>query len=97
DVKTGKEVAAFRAQAGETWAVAFGPSGKTLVSGGGDWKKPGEVRLWDTRTWKPKGVLRHTGEVLCLAVAAEGGYIAAGAWDGNVKLWDVPDLLGAER
>jgi WD40 repeat protein len=95
DTKMGKEVAVLRAHAGETWAVAFAPSGKALVSGGGDWKKPGEVRVWDTRTWKQKGVLRHTGEVLCVAVSER--YVAAGAWDGNVKLWEVADLLGAER
>jgi WD40 repeat protein len=97
DTKTGKEVAAFPAHAGETWSVAFAPNGKTLVSGGGDWKQPGEVRLWDARTWKQKGELKHSGEVLCVAVSPEGWYIAAGAWDGNVKLWYVADLLGAER
>src|SRR5207302_1635409 len=55
-------VATLRAHSGETWAIAFTPDGKTLATGGGDWNQPGEVRLWDTATWRERDRLKHTGE-----------------------------------
>jgi WD40 repeat protein len=89
DRETKKEVASIKAHEGETWAVAFTPDGKTLASGGGDWNKPGSVRLWDTGTWKERTALKHTGEVLCLAISPDGKRLAAGSWDGVVKIWDL--------
>ena len=47
DVRSGNEVAARKAHSGETWAVTFADGGKTLLSAGGDWKQPGEVKRWD--------------------------------------------------
>lgn len=90
DLRTGKVTASFRPHAGETWAVAFTPDGRTLLSGGGDWNQPGEVVVWDTSTWKRKNLLPHSGEVLCLAVSADGKLLAAGGWDRSVRLWKVP-------
>jgi WD40 repeat protein len=87
DLKTGKERVTLKAHAGDAWAVAFTPDGKTLVTGGGDWNRPGEVKLWETESWRETATLRHTGEVLCVAVAKGGQTIAAGSWDGTVKLW----------
>ncbi len=89
NIETKKEVAAMKGHEGETWAVAFTPDGKTLCSGGGDWNKPGEVRLWDTATWKERQTLRHTNEVLCLAVSPDGKRLAAGGWDGKVLVWEL--------
>ena len=89
DVDTKKEVASLKAHVGETWAVAFTPDGKMLASGGGDWNKPGEVRLWDAGTWKERATLKHTGEVLCLTVSPDGRALAAGSWDRTVKIWDL--------
>ncbi len=90
DFESKKEMAAMKAHAGETWAVAFTPDGKTLCSGGGDWNQPGEVRLWDTTTWKERTTLKHTNEVLCLAVSPDGKRLAAGGWDGKVLVWELP-------
>jgi WD40 repeat protein len=86
DVASRRERVTLRAHAGETWSLAFSAAGKTLFSGGGDWKQPGEVHLWDTASWR-RDTLRHTGEVLCVAVA--GKVLAAGSWDGTVKVWNV--------
>jgi WD40 repeat protein len=97
DLGTRKEKASLKAHDGETWAVTFSPGGKTLISGGGDWNKPGEVKLWDASTWKPKRTLKHTGEVLCVAVSADGEGLAAGSWDKTVRVWDVTELLRGER
>jgi len=94
DVEEKKEVAALTAHAGETWAVAFTPDGKLLASGGGDWNKPGEIRLWEVGTWRERATLQHTGEVLCLAVAPDGRSLAAGSWDRTVRIWDLASLPG---
>ena len=51
----------------DVWGVAFTPDGKTLVSGDGDWNKPGEVKLWNVEDGKERATLKHTGEVLCVA------------------------------
>ena len=92
DAESKKEIASLSAHIGETWAVAFTPDGKMLASGGGDWNKPGEVRLWDTSTWKERATLKHTGEVLCLAISSDGHSLAAGSWDRRVKIWDLKRL-----
>ena len=47
-------------------------SGKTLVSGDGDWDRPGDVKAWSTDTWKQHAALKTGGEVLCLAFAPDG-------------------------
>jgi WD40 repeat protein len=93
DLETKKEIVSLIAHSGETWAVAFTPDGKTLASGGGDWNKPGEVRLWDGGTWKERATLKHTGEVLCLAISPDGHWLAAGSWDRTVKVWDLSRVL----
>jgi WD40 repeat protein len=75
----------FKGHVSDVWSVAFSPDGKTLVSGNGDWDKPGDVKLWDTAGWK-ETTLKHTGEVLAVAVSKDG-VIAAGSWDKTVKIW----------
>ncbi len=90
DVETKKELFSVKSHEGETWAVSFTPDGKVLCSGGGDWNRPGEVRLWDTASWKEQAVLKHTNEVLCLAVSPDGKRLVAGGWDGRVLLWELP-------
>jgi WD40 repeat protein len=83
------EVATLRGHAGDVWAVAFSPGGDTLASGDGDWNRPGDVRLWDTKTWRERARLAHTGEVLSLAFAPKGNVLAAGSWDRTVRVWDL--------
>src|SRR5262245_11735274 len=63
DLETRKELATLDAHKGEGWTVAFSPDSKLLASGGGDWAKPSEVRLWDTTSWRESAALKHTGEV----------------------------------
>ena len=95
DLAAQKRRAVLKASAGDVWSVAFAPDGKTLVSGGGDWRQPGEVRLWDTAGWQEKVALKHTGEVLCVAVAPDGRGLAAGSWDRTIRLWrGVPNAGG---
>jgi WD40 repeat protein len=81
------EKATLRGHAGDVWAIAFNLDGTTLASGDGDWNRPGDIRLWDTSTWKERGQLQHSGEVLSMAFAPKVNVLAAGSWDKTVKVW----------
>ncbi len=84
-----KSIATRKLHTGDVWGVAFTNFGETLVSGDGDWDRPGEVKFTDWRWNIEQAVLKHTGEVLCLAVSADGKYVAAGSWDKTVKVWQL--------
>ena len=91
--ETGDEVASLKGKhAGDVWAVAFSPDGKTLAAADGDWNKPSDIVLWDTTTWKERARLKHTNEVLCIAFHPTKPILAAGAWDKTVKVWDLTEL-----
>jgi WD40 repeat protein len=96
DVARGKSLAKLKEHASDVWAVAFSPDGKRLASGDGDWDRPGEVRLHDTRSWTRQLTLAHTGEVLCVAFSPDGRRLAAGSWDRTVRVWDTQNLPGAK-
>jgi WD40 repeat protein len=82
-----------KGHAADVWAVAFAPDGKTLATGDGDWDRPGDIRLWDTSTWKEQKSFKTSGEVLCLTFSPAGHHLAAGCWDKTVHLWP----LAAEK
>jgi geranylgeranyl transferase type-2 subunit beta len=85
----------FQAHPADVWAVAFSADSRTLMTGNGDWNRPGIVALWDIPSGKELGKLRHTGEVLCLAVSPAGEYVAAGGWDKTVRIWAAAELAAA--
>jgi WD40 repeat protein len=87
----------FKAHDSDVWSVAFTPDGKTLISGDGDWNRPGQVKLWEVATGRSLAVLQTTGEVLSVAASPDGKSIAAGSWDKTVKVWDVSKLFGSAR
>jgi WD40 repeat protein len=84
---TRREHMSVKAHDGDASALAFAPGGRTLISGGGDWDKPGMVKLWDTATGKPGQSFRASGEVLGVACSADGRIVAAGCGDGTVTAW----------
>ncbi|WP_163668915.1 NB-ARC domain-containing protein [Adonisia turfae] len=69
-----------------TRAVAFGPCGQRLASGGED----GKVCLWD---WKNGQCLatftNHRYAVWSVAFNPDGNILASGAADGEIRLWDL--------
>jgi hypothetical protein len=77
----------FQGHGGDVWSLAFTADSKRLVSGDGDWNRPGLVKIWDAGDGKLLGKLQHTGEVLALAVSAKTGLIAAGGADGVARVW----------
>ena len=66
----------------DIWAVAFASNGEYLVSGGRN-----DVRVWRVEDGKQMATLGARG-VLCLAVSKVGRWIAAGAYWGEVFVWD---------
>jgi WD40 repeat protein len=89
----GDEVASLKGKhTGDVWGVAFSADGKLLAAGDGDWNKPSDVVLWDTKSWKERARLAHTNEVLCVAWHPQKPVLAAGAWDRTVRVWDVTDM-----
>lgn len=77
---------------GDVWGVAFSPDGRLLAVADGDWNKPSDVVLYDSSAWKEIARLPHTNEVLCVAFHPKKPLLAAGAWDGTARVWDVSDF-----
>ena len=77
-------------------AIAFHPSGRTLVTGATD----GYVRVWDRATGRPIHAMVHSRSVRAVAFHPGGTLIASSASDGSIRIWDgdkgthVQSLLG---
>jgi WD40 repeat protein len=93
DAATGKERATPRGHARPVSGLAFGPDGKVLASGAGNYQAPqdvGEIKTWDV----PGGrelplLLGHRCGVTCLAFLADGRALAPGGFDETVRLWEI--------
>jgi WD40 repeat protein len=72
-------------QAGAVTSVLFSRNNKWAVSG----SSHGLVRIWDTASLRLKHTLGHGQGVYCLAGSKDGGLLAAGGGDGQVRLWDM--------
>jgi WD40 repeat protein len=99
DVDTGRAKSSFRGHEGLIDSIAFSPDGQTLASGGYD-TPAGDVILWDVATRKqrarltvrPRGGPAPAHRVCAVAFSPDYRWLAAGASDGGVVLWDVRRL-----
>lgn len=72
-------------------AVRFSPDGKTLVTGGGELSRTGDISFFDVgsgkilRTWKEK----HNDTILCLDFSPDGKLLASGAADKITRVTDI--------
>ena len=72
-------------QTGESWqvySIAFGPDGKSIVSGGT------HARLWDVETGRDMGALSVPYMAYSVAGSARAGLVAVGAHGGEIKIFD---------
>ncbi|HOD48585.1 MAG TPA: protein kinase [Candidatus Hydrogenedentes bacterium] len=91
DTGAGETVSHYFGHRGRVLAIAFSPTGDTIVTGGRD----GTARVWEARSGKEQWVLRgHTDRLLCVAFSPDGTLLATGANDNTVRLWDAK--TGAE-
>ena len=93
NLATRREQSSVKAHESDVWSLAFSPGGRRLISGDGDWNKPGQVKLWDAAGLRLRQTLATSGEVLSVACSPDGRTIAAGCGDRTVKAWAVDDEL----
>lgn len=68
-------------------AVSSDPKNFVLATCSAD----GSVRLWDAAGTSIKTLTGHTDWVYAVALSPDGKKIAAGSWNGEVRVWNLPD------
>lgn len=72
--------------------LAFSPDATTLAISRGS----GEASLWEAASGRRLGAVRtSTGALLSIAFSGNGLVLATGGFDGFVRYWDVPRVIGA--
>ncbi len=87
DPRTGEELRRIMARRGllAHIALAFTPSGSTLVASG-----PGHsLNLWNTATWERRSLEGQTSPASDAAFSSNGAVLATSHEDGTIRLWDV--------
>ena len=74
---------AVRVLEGASAPLAFSPDGTTLVVGAG-----GTVKLWDLVSWGVRHSFPTPSPITAAAFHSSGEFLAGGASDGSVWLWD---------
>ena len=89
DVGSGEQIAVLGKHPEYVESLAFSLDGNTLVSGSG--YGDSTIRLWDVNAREQIGALiGHTSWVYSLSFSPDSTTLASGAFDGGVRLWDVP-------
>jgi geranylgeranyl transferase type-2 subunit beta len=83
----GQPQAELKAHESDIWSLAFLPKTGLLITGNGDWRKAGQVKLWNTDGMRLLQTLPTSDEVLAVSCAATEQLFAAGCADGSVTVW----------
>jgi WD40 repeat protein len=91
---SGQESGLLLRHLGSVRGLSFAPQGRWLASVGGDWlRSVGELKLWSTATGREAATLwRRERPITAVSFAAHGLRLAAGAGDGELRLWDGDDF-----
>lgn len=73
--------------ADDAWSVAFSADSQRLAIAAGEWNRPTTIVVRNVASGEQVGQFKHPGEVLCLAVSADGKSLAAGGGDKTVSVW----------
>lgn len=79
---------------GEVNAVTLSPDGTRIAAGGGEYRKPQQVKIWDATTGQELHTLNgHEYQVNSVAFSRDGTKIVSAGGDnskaGQIKIWDV--------
>jgi WD40 repeat protein len=89
DVALGTRTGLWQAHRGDMLALEISPDGKTLASGGED----RTLCLLDAATGRQLAQWEgHEARVTSVAFSRDGRLLASGDAEGNVKLWDLPEI-----
>jgi WD40 repeat protein/beta-lactamase regulating signal transducer with metallopeptidase domain len=70
------------------WSVAASPDGKTLVTAHGEPTTRGELRVWDRESGQVRQTIPLEKGVRSVAFSPDGKVLAAGCYDGALRLYD---------
>ncbi len=95
-LNTGEELHTLRGYSDRVYSVAFSPDGQTLASGSLDktieiWRlrKKRKKNRWLTCWGLEHTLIRHSGEVSCIAFSPDEQTLASGSWDKTIKIWQL--------
>ena len=89
DTKTGALKKTF-IYPGDVASVTFSPDGRLFAAGSGALLEPGNVKIWNARTWKVRQVLTgFKSDVESVAFSPDNARVVTGSRDKTVEIWDV--------
>ncbi len=95
DPTSGKVIGELKGHSDKIHDLHFSPDGKWLAAAGGPPAQQGEVKLWDTATWKEgRTLVGHSDYIYSCSFSPDGKQMATASYDKTVKLWDL--TTGAE-